>query len=241
MFRIVFAPFKPGTVKIKFYCRQLPDQIWVQCDHPECLKWRKLPEGTDPDKLPDKWYCKDNPNPRMRSCSIPEEKEEEVEQPYVKTQKKRLWVHCEYYHCPVSYQCHCGTHGVEWILHSSHTQFFTHSTDVRITSLVAAKAAWGDWRSHLYVWSLRKQTFFPYSILYPFNWHENSILLVSLSLDVLLCLLKTLCSSLRNSPECSMISEWNFLGIKFQSSFSFTDIVANLNSYACLLIHYLQY
>ena len=28
----------------------------------------------------------------MRSCNIPEEKEEEIEQPYVKTQKKRLWV-----------------------------------------------------------------------------------------------------------------------------------------------------
>ena len=64
----------------------------MQCDNPDCLKWRKLPDGTDPDKLPDKWYCKDNPNPNMRSCNIPEEKEEEIEQPYVKTQKKRLWV-----------------------------------------------------------------------------------------------------------------------------------------------------
>lgn len=62
----------------------------MQCDNPDCLKWRKLPDGTDLNKLPDKWYCKDNPNPRMRSCSIPEEKEEEMEQPYVKTQKKRL-------------------------------------------------------------------------------------------------------------------------------------------------------
>ena len=73
-----------------FYFRQLPDQIWVQCDNPECLKWRKLPDGTVPNKLPDKWYCKDNPSPNMRSCDIPEEKEEEIEQPYVKTQKKRL-------------------------------------------------------------------------------------------------------------------------------------------------------
>ncbi|KAL9968840.1 hypothetical protein ACROYT_G020979 [Oculina patagonica] len=70
--------------------QQLPDQIWVQCDNPDCLKWRKLPDGTDEKKLPEKWYCKDNPNPKMRSCSIPEEKEEELEQPYVKTQKKRL-------------------------------------------------------------------------------------------------------------------------------------------------------
>ncbi|XP_022781765.1 MORC family CW-type zinc finger protein 3-like [Stylophora pistillata] len=68
--------------------QQLPDQSWVQCD--DCLKWRKLPHGTDLAKLPDKWYCKDNPNPKIRSCSIPEEKEDEVEQAYVKTQKKRL-------------------------------------------------------------------------------------------------------------------------------------------------------
>lgn len=78
------------NLKVDFYFRQLPDQIWVQCDNPACLKWRKLPEGTDPEKLPDKWYCKDNPYPHMRSCDIPEEKEEEMEQPYVKTQKKRL-------------------------------------------------------------------------------------------------------------------------------------------------------
>lgn len=131
MLRILFAPFKPGTVKIKFYCRQLPDQIWVQCDHPECLKWRKLPEGTDPDKLPDKWYCKDNPNPRMRSCSIPEEKEEEVEQPYVKTQKKRLWVHCE-----LSLSCFLSV------------------------------PLWNTWCGVNF-------TFFPHSILYPFNRREN--------------------------------------------------------------------
>lgn len=70
------------------FFRQLPDQSWVQCD--DCLKWRKLPHGTDLDKLPDKWYCKDNPNSKIRSCNTPEEKEDEVEQAYVKTQKKRL-------------------------------------------------------------------------------------------------------------------------------------------------------
>uniref|UniRef100_A0A3B5JX52 MORC family CW-type zinc finger 3a n=1 Tax=Takifugu rubripes TaxID=31033 RepID=A0A3B5JX52_TAKRU len=31
-----------------------PDQNWVQCD--ECLKWRKLPDGIDCDKLPNKWF-----------------------------------------------------------------------------------------------------------------------------------------------------------------------------------------
>lgn len=70
--------------------QQGPDQSWVQCDNLGCLKWRKLPDGTDLEKLPDKWYCQDSPYPHMRSCDIPEEKEDEIEQPYVKTQKKRL-------------------------------------------------------------------------------------------------------------------------------------------------------
>ena len=74
--------------------RALPDQIWVQCDNPHCLKWRKLPAGTNPDKLPEKWYCQQNPDPAFRSCDVPEEKDEtepeEAVQPYVKTQKKRL-------------------------------------------------------------------------------------------------------------------------------------------------------
>ena len=76
--------------RITLYFRQGPDQSWVQCDNPQCLKWRKLPDGTDLEKLPDKWYCQDSPYPHMRSCDIPEEKEDEIEQPYVKTQKKRL-------------------------------------------------------------------------------------------------------------------------------------------------------
>ena len=37
-----------------------PSSVWVQCDHPECLKWRLLRNVTDPTKLPDKWYCSMN-------------------------------------------------------------------------------------------------------------------------------------------------------------------------------------
>ncbi|EDO27709.1 predicted protein, partial [Nematostella vectensis] len=31
-----------------------PDQLWVQCDNPKCLKWRKLPNHISADSLPDK-------------------------------------------------------------------------------------------------------------------------------------------------------------------------------------------
>ncbi|XP_074070042.1 MORC family CW-type zinc finger protein 3 isoform X2 [Macrotis lagotis] len=64
-----------------------PDQTWVQCD--SCLKWRKLPDGID--HLPDKWYCSLNPDPQFRSCTVPEEPEDDdlVHPTYEKTYKKK--------------------------------------------------------------------------------------------------------------------------------------------------------
>ncbi|XP_065107824.1 uncharacterized protein [Paramisgurnus dabryanus] len=50
---------------------ECPDQNWVQCD--DCLKWRKLPDGIDTDKLPDKWFCHMNPDTQFRRCDEPEE------------------------------------------------------------------------------------------------------------------------------------------------------------------------
>ncbi|XP_058885967.1 MORC family CW-type zinc finger protein 3-like [Acipenser ruthenus] len=57
--------------------KKRPDQNWVQCD--SCLKWRKLPDGIDPDRLPEKWYCQMNPNTQFRNCSVEEEPEDEDE------------------------------------------------------------------------------------------------------------------------------------------------------------------
>ncbi|XP_058885069.1 MORC family CW-type zinc finger protein 3-like isoform X1 [Acipenser ruthenus] len=57
--------------------KKRPDQNWVQCDG--CLKWRKLPDGIDPDRLPEKWYCHMNPNTQFRNCSVEEEPEDEDE------------------------------------------------------------------------------------------------------------------------------------------------------------------
>lgn len=34
--------------------------IWVQCDNPNCLKWRLLSDIRDPMEIPDKWYCNMN-------------------------------------------------------------------------------------------------------------------------------------------------------------------------------------
>ncbi|XP_062502442.1 MORC family CW-type zinc finger protein 3-like isoform X2 [Corticium candelabrum] len=70
-----------------------PDQTWVQCDYPDCLKWRKLPLGTDPDSLPEKWFCDLNPDLNFRSCGVPEEEEDvndEFVQAYDKKEKRKM-------------------------------------------------------------------------------------------------------------------------------------------------------
>ncbi|XP_029968571.1 MORC family CW-type zinc finger protein 3a [Salarias fasciatus] len=66
-----------------------PDQNWVQCD--ECSKWRKLPDGIDCTKLPNKWFCRMNPDPQFRSCDIEEEPEDsDDDQPsYRKTYREQ--------------------------------------------------------------------------------------------------------------------------------------------------------
>jgi hypothetical protein len=47
---------------------------WVQCEHPDCLKWRKVPWNVDVDALPEKFYCSDNKwNPAASSCDAPED------------------------------------------------------------------------------------------------------------------------------------------------------------------------
>lgn len=66
-----------------------PDQNWVQCD--DCSQWRKLPDGIDMSKLPDKWYCYLNPDPQFRSCQVEEEPEDsdDEEPSYCKTYKQQ--------------------------------------------------------------------------------------------------------------------------------------------------------
>ncbi|XP_035245809.1 MORC family CW-type zinc finger protein 3-like isoform X4 [Anguilla anguilla] len=65
-----------------------PDQTWVQCN--ECLKWRKLAGGIDPDSLPYVWVCHMNEDPKFRRCWLPEEPENsEEEQPHEKQYKQQ--------------------------------------------------------------------------------------------------------------------------------------------------------
>ncbi|XP_062281002.1 MORC family CW-type zinc finger protein 3 [Scomber scombrus] len=63
--------------------------LWLQCE--ECLKWRNVPESHY-DVIPENWNCSQNPNPRYRSCTSPEEAEESEElltPSYQKNHKKQ--------------------------------------------------------------------------------------------------------------------------------------------------------
>merc|ERR1712216_1011131 len=50
-----------------------PDVLWVQCDFPQCLKWRTMPKGFKASDLPESWFCHMHPDPRFQSHSTPEE------------------------------------------------------------------------------------------------------------------------------------------------------------------------
>jgi F/Y-rich N-terminus/F/Y rich C-terminus/CW-type Zinc Finger/Histone-lysine N-methyltransferase NSD-like, variant PHD zinc finger/PHD-finger len=45
------------------------DAVWVECD--KCSKWRCLPVGTDPNSLPEQWFCKMNPDKKVAGCRKP--------------------------------------------------------------------------------------------------------------------------------------------------------------------------
>ena len=47
---------------------------WVQCENPECQKWRKIPWYVDADALPEHFYCTDNIwNTSANFCGAPED------------------------------------------------------------------------------------------------------------------------------------------------------------------------
>ncbi|XP_070692754.1 MORC family CW-type zinc finger protein 3 [Pempheris klunzingeri] len=71
------------------YSQSVEGPMWLQCE--ECLKWRSIPESHYT-VVPESWNCSQNPNPRYRSCSSPEEAEDSVElltPSYQKTHKKQ--------------------------------------------------------------------------------------------------------------------------------------------------------
>ncbi|KAL1417650.1 hypothetical protein MTO96_026697 [Rhipicephalus appendiculatus] len=47
--------------------------VWVQCDNPDCNKWRYLADVIDPSELPEKWYCSMNSDLNHNSCEAEED------------------------------------------------------------------------------------------------------------------------------------------------------------------------
>lgn len=62
----MFMPPPPPTVN---------QHVWIQCDGPDCEKWRKLPAGYSASDFPEKFNCSmlKRIDPQFASCSVPEE------------------------------------------------------------------------------------------------------------------------------------------------------------------------
>ena len=64
---------KTGFLRTRLIYFQLTEFIWVQCDHPNCQKWRRIPTANGDDLGDEPWYCSMNPDPNMNSCGATEE------------------------------------------------------------------------------------------------------------------------------------------------------------------------
>lgn len=51
---------------------KVQEDVWAQCDNPNCQKWRRLPPGTVIDENTP-WYCYMNPDEENAACEAPEE------------------------------------------------------------------------------------------------------------------------------------------------------------------------
>ena len=55
---------------------------WVQCERPNCKKWRKVPANIDRATLPDRWFCEMNKwDPERAFCDGPEESDDDADGP----------------------------------------------------------------------------------------------------------------------------------------------------------------
>ena len=48
--------------------------FWVQCEYPQCMKWRKLSSGMRNEIKDIQWYCHMNPDKAYSFCDAPQEK-----------------------------------------------------------------------------------------------------------------------------------------------------------------------
>ncbi|KAL4424496.1 hypothetical protein ABPG77_006805 [Micractinium sp. CCAP 211/92] len=65
------APGLPGLMPV------IVQENWVQCENPNCNKWRKVPPGYEA-KEDEPWYCYLNPDDRKATCSASEEEYKEA-------------------------------------------------------------------------------------------------------------------------------------------------------------------
>ena len=75
-----FCPLVKSFIFIK-----ITENVWVQCDNPNCQKWRKVPKEAAVSYGPGvPWYCSLNQDSNANDCSKPEENHAEYEKMAVK-------------------------------------------------------------------------------------------------------------------------------------------------------------
>ena len=59
---------------------EIKNTQWVQCEHRNCKKWRKVPAHIDTNTLPDIWYCEmNNWDAETANCTAPAQEDSDIE------------------------------------------------------------------------------------------------------------------------------------------------------------------
>ncbi|KAL0028795.1 hypothetical protein WJX79_008323 [Trebouxia sp. C0005] len=66
---------------------KVQEDVWAQCDNPNCQKWRRLPPGTVIDENTP-WYCYMNPDEENAACEAPRRLDVELEPGYDEPEHK---------------------------------------------------------------------------------------------------------------------------------------------------------
>jgi len=80
--RVTWQVFQKDHEKAnKLQAEEESQVTWVQCEHVQCRKWRKLPGGIEESEIPEEFFCNMNKwDPSRNRCTAPQEETGEQEE-----------------------------------------------------------------------------------------------------------------------------------------------------------------